>query len=432
MGKDEEISKPHQKTPSGFRLFQFQYLLVYGLTAFADWLQGTHMYQLYDGYSQASEGATPHENPYHPSHLGKATISALFITGFACSGIFGTVVGSFVDVYGRKSGVVLFCLLEIAINMMEEVEDLRVLVFGRVLGGISTSLMATAFESWMVAEHRKRKFPEDLMSQTFAYGQVINGVVAVIAGLVADEAVSAYGNIGPFRLAVVLSALVLAYVLVVWPENKGSSGQSVSQLFPNAWNMIWSEPRIMLVGFTQAFFEGAMFTFVFNWVPAMIHVYPWPNIAVGALFSTFMVCIAIGGTVYNAATTYGYPVEKCSLVIFVTAAVALSLPAIAPNSFPAVYGGFLLFETCVGASFACGGALRSKVMPEALQATIMNIFRFPLNILVIIGTSLDSWANTSQKFWVCVQWLVFAVVLQCVFVAMPPSRLPGGADKKAQ
>jgi len=39
------------------------------------------------------------------------------------------------------------------------------------------------------------------------------------------------------------------------------------------------------------------------------------------------------------------------------------------------------------------------------------------NILVIIGTSLDSVATTGQIFWVCVHWLLFAFVLQCVYIS---------------
>ena len=36
---------------------------------------------------------------------------------------------------------------------------------------------------------------------------------------------------------------------------------------------------------------------------------------------------------------------------------------------------------------------------------------------MIIGTSLDSVATTGQIFWVCVHWLLFAFVLQCVYIS---------------
>lgn len=39
---------------------------------------------------------------------------------------------------------------------MEHIPDMRLLLLGRVLGGISTSLLFSAFESWMVSEHRKQ------------------------------------------------------------------------------------------------------------------------------------------------------------------------------------------------------------------------------------------------------------------------------------
>ena len=72
------------KLKNEFQTFQFQYLLVYILTMFADWLQGTHMYALYDGY--ATKDIPEDVSEYHPSRYGKVAISTLFITGFACSG----------------------------------------------------------------------------------------------------------------------------------------------------------------------------------------------------------------------------------------------------------------------------------------------------------------------------------------------------------
>lgn len=45
---------------------------------------------------------------------------------------------------------------KVLINALEHIPDMRVLLLGRVLGGISTSLLFSAFESWMVSEHRKQ------------------------------------------------------------------------------------------------------------------------------------------------------------------------------------------------------------------------------------------------------------------------------------
>lgn len=47
-------------------------------------------------------------------------------------------------------------MMKVLINALEHIPDMRVLLLGRVLGGISTSLLFSAFESWMVSEHRKK------------------------------------------------------------------------------------------------------------------------------------------------------------------------------------------------------------------------------------------------------------------------------------
>ena len=93
-----------------------------------------------------------------------------------------------VDAHGRKRACVLFCLLEIVINTLEHIPSMPVLLLGRLLGGVSTSLLFSAFESWMVAEHRRRGFPEAWLSHTFGLAAAGNGFVAVFAGLLAQAA----------------------------------------------------------------------------------------------------------------------------------------------------------------------------------------------------------------------------------------------------
>ena len=132
----------------------------------ADWLQGTNMYTLYSSYG--------------------VDVGTLFLTGFLSSAVFGTFLGMYVDSWGRKLGCIIFCVLEIIINLMEHVPSMPLLLVGRVLGGISTSLLFTAFESWMVSEHRKRGFPESLLASTFSIASWGNGFVAILAGFFAQ------------------------------------------------------------------------------------------------------------------------------------------------------------------------------------------------------------------------------------------------------
>jgi MFS family permease len=141
--------------------------------------------------------------------------------------VFGTFVGLYVDQYGRKMGCVLFCVLEIIINTLEHFPSLGLLLVGRVLGGISTSLLFSAFESWMVTEHRARGFPDEWLARTHGLASTGNGIVAVVAGVLAQVSADAMGDIGPFRLAIALTVLCLGFVLQ-WSENYGTQVGSSS------------------------------------------------------------------------------------------------------------------------------------------------------------------------------------------------------------
>merc|ERR1711871_1491972 len=110
-----------------FRQFQFRYLLVYYIIMMADWLQGTNMYTLYQGYG--------------------VDVGSLFLTGFLSSAVFSMFVGVYVDAWGRKLGCIVYCFLEVVINICEHYNNFWLLWTSRVLGGISTSLLFSAFET---------------------------------------------------------------------------------------------------------------------------------------------------------------------------------------------------------------------------------------------------------------------------------------------
>ncbi|RKO87670.1 hypothetical protein BDK51DRAFT_17045 [Blyttiomyces helicus] len=109
------------------------------LTSVADWLQGSYIYPLYKAY-----GYDLHQ------------IAILFVVGFLSSAIFGTVIGSVADKLGRKRVCILFCIIYSASCLTKLSHQLPMLLFGRLLGGISTSLLFSVFEAWMVSEHFSR------------------------------------------------------------------------------------------------------------------------------------------------------------------------------------------------------------------------------------------------------------------------------------
>jgi MFS family permease len=245
--KSQSMKNRHQLNID-FLAFRRTYMLVYLVIMLADWMQGTHMYTLYLSYG--------------------VNISALFLTGFLSGAVFAPFLGSAVDKFGRKRSCIVYCILEIVINVMEHSTNFTVLLMGRILGGISTNLLFSAFESWMTTEHRRKGFPEEWLSRTYSQCSIVNGSMAIVAGIVAQVLEDYLGHIGPFQGAVALT--VLALVLVMgWEENYGEENagdhdsSSMMKQFMEGWRLTASDSRVWRIGLTQALSEGAMYTFVF-------------------------------------------------------------------------------------------------------------------------------------------------------------------------
>jgi hypothetical protein len=69
---------------------------------------------------------------------------------------------------GRKKAALLYVILYSISCYTKHYLDFRVLMVGRFLGGIATSLLFSAFESWIVAEHFSRGLEERWLGETFS------------------------------------------------------------------------------------------------------------------------------------------------------------------------------------------------------------------------------------------------------------------------
>ncbi|CAG8481245.1 15665_t:CDS:2 [Gigaspora rosea] len=166
-----------------------------------DWLQGPYIYAIYKSY-----GFELNE------------IAILFVTGFLSSGIFGTIIGSAADKL--------------------------------ILGGISTSLLFSVFEAWMVSEHFSRA--------TFG-----NGLVAIFSGLFANWLVERHGISSPFLAAIGFFVTAAMVIILTWKENYGSDSKNVPCFH------VMNYSRVLAIGAVQSLYEASMYIFVFLWAPLL-------------------------------------------------------------------------------------------------------------------------------------------------------------------
>jgi MFS family permease len=399
-----------------FLEFRRKYLTVYLMIMLADWMQGTHMYTLYLSYN--------------------VNISALFLTGFLSGAIFAPFLGSAVDKFGRKRSCIIYCILEIVINILEHYDDFTILLTGRVLGGISTNLLFSAFESWMTTQHRHLGFPESWLQTTYSNMSIGNGAMAIFAGIVAQVLEDNFGHIGPFQGAVALTTLALVLILG-WDENYGESQQgghessSLYHQFKEGWKATLQDSKIWRIGLTQALSEGAMYTFVFMWVPTLLSTDPPGGVPTGCVFSSLMMAITMGGMMFpvvhalvsKAIGGESSSSEMTAALIYGLASACMSIPAhcLCTNSdasscFDRILVSFVVVEFSVGLFNPVAGTLRSKYVPDNLQGGILNIFRLPLNAIVVAGTYATDVLPTYQVYMIVSACFMAAALLQATLI----------------
>jgi MFS family permease len=128
-------NKPKTADPK-FRKFQQSFCLVLSIVYLGDWLQGAYQYNLYKSFGYSID-----------------QIALFFTVGYATCAIFGLFVGVWCDVFGQRLGCLSCCMIYATSMALKCFSNIYVVIFARFLGGISTSLLFSVFESWMCKHH---------------------------------------------------------------------------------------------------------------------------------------------------------------------------------------------------------------------------------------------------------------------------------------
>lgn len=149
----------------------------------------------------------------------------------------------FISYSGRRRLCRAFCITYAGSCLLIQQPILPVLFAGRILGGLSTAILFSVFESWLVASFQG--LPATLalggnspnikaavsrtLSLTMGRAALVNGIVAAGAGVAANWIV---GQTDGFRAPFILSGilLIIAWVIIgnIWDENYGAQKSTSS------------------------------------------------------------------------------------------------------------------------------------------------------------------------------------------------------------
>ena len=417
--------KTEKEQVMSFSAFRVNYLVVHIAIMLADGLQGTHLYVLYEGYGYS--------------------VASLYCLGFLTGAITSPFIGPFVDKIGRKKAAMLYCSLEMFINWLEQFPYFYGLIVSRMIGGITTNLLFSVFESWLVTEHRRRGFAEEKLETILRDSVILSNLAAIASGFLAEFLAVRFGPVGPFEGAVACTAIALVLVATMWRENYGSDApgvQSVRGYMSSAFETIVTDTNISRIGLIQGLTEGSLQTFVFLWSPALARfaVNAPSNVvgldgngepAYGLIFGAFMACGVAGGlsepyvrqvatylvrdhdrragfgrrdtvTIDGEGEVKPAAVEFMATGLYVGCAGLLMVPYVLPAegeySFSISLFAFLVYEFMVGLYMPCEGVIRSIYMPTSSVCSVMTMLRVIVNVAVALGVISTNYVPFTTAF----------------------------------
>ncbi|KAI7706658.1 hypothetical protein KC353_g12114 [Hortaea werneckii] len=412
---------PHSPDKQAVWDFKRIYFGVYILATAADWLQGPYIYTLY----------------HDAKALPEPTVAALFTTGFIAAAVSASFVGSLADRYGRKAACLGYCLTYTLSCLSVLSADLFVLFAGRALGGggVSTTLLYSVFETWMVAEYHARELGACglKLSDMFSSSVMLSGLTAIVSGVVGEALVKWTGSkSSPFLLAATENLAVPPTTHSLSPSTEEKDHQQQSSSSAQAtYRDILRDRRLLALVFTTTAFEGSMYLFVFFWSPALKAARASsasargislenggenvPGLPFGLIFASFMSAMMLGSMATSAMNlTSNLKISsRLTLHTVALAAIALIIPVLAKASETGVFWAFAWFETCVGMYFPAMSKLKSEVVEERVRGKVYGMMRVPLNLFVVLalGSTKEGDAYRDTMFRTAGSLLLIAFVV---------------------
>jgi MFS family permease len=369
------------------------------------------------------------------------SVATLYAIGFAFGAITTPITGPLIDKFGRKKSALLYCILEIGINLLEQYPFFAGLVVSRIVGGVTTNLLSSVFETWLDTEYRFRGFDNEKYEIIMRDSVVVSNVAAIASGYLAHVLAERLGPVGPFQGAVACTALALVVIFFLWNENYGGKAVSPDEddeetskqepeksMFAygqDAFNAFRNDSRVLRVGIIQGLTVGSLQTFIFLWSPTLqtfaksalsssMGLDSAGEPAYGLIFGAFMAAGVTGGLLSpflrKITTSLLSPLAKkanleeitvdgeevrpmaveflacgCYLLASMLLLVPCVMDASDASSFSISLGAFLVYELLVGVMMPCEGVIRSLYLPSDARASMMTLPRIIVNLAVALG-----------------------------------------------
>jgi MFS family permease len=359
--------------PTRKESLKYRYLIAFVVTRSAMWAKAPYLYTLF---------MTVHKFSF-------AEIGILYLVDAVAALIFGPITGQLADLYGRK----FFCHcynVSIIINLLLRMQGSKFMAYlAQVVTGFGAGLICTTFEAWVVSESNKEfggftKEAERFRKRLFKNSNIYDAVTSIITSIICAFIYSYFGIYAPFWISIILSFLALVIIAKLWDENVPAIPKGTS-----TWDQIneamteFKKVDVLCIGLIEGIAMACLNIYLFSWTPILKQSTPG-GMNVGFIFTAMVLTMIVGTKSYEVLIVY------LQLDYYISIAGCLFLQGLLLfltyyfESFLARLIFLALFNGLTGFYCPLNSIIKSNILIEKYRALLMNLFRVPLNVYVII------------------------------------------------
>lgn len=353
--------------PASFLSFQRKFLAVFFVASVAESLDAVY-----------GESLLKHKG------LKRDDIALLLAAGNIASLFVGTILGFLTDYMGRKKACVMYCLLQMMSSLAKHSNQNAALWIATIAQGLGTSLLLCAFETWMAAEHEKSGFRPEWISETFWLMAFGGSVTAIGSGGLANFLVKwhSLGMVAPSMAAGALAGFSAIVIILWWEENSLSSHSKVWGSTKSTFQALYDK-KIVALGWTHACFDFASTVFWFLWIPTLVA--DGRELHSGIIYPCLMASEMLGSIIAAMLLCGPWNVRPEDFLrwVILCAMLSLMVPAYDYQEIGVLVTAFCIFHICYGIAWPTLARLRSIYIPTEQRASVISLFRVPVNIAVV-------------------------------------------------
>ena len=348
-----------------------RYLLAYLLARAAMWAKAPYIYTLFMSVHKFSF----------------LEIGRLYLVDAVSALIFGPITGQLADKYGRKK----FCryynysvLLNIILRLLG---DRLTAYLAQIVTGFGSGLINTTFEAWVVSESDREfmgycKEAERFRRKLFVKANLYDEIISILILIICAVIYSYLGIYAPFVISFTFSLLSLLVIAKNWKENALSKSETIMAQMKGALRE-FKKGEVLGIGLIEGIVMACLNMFLFSWTP-ILKQSTSGGMNPGFIFTSMVLTMIVGTKICKLLIVYLY----CDYFISITGCLFFQgiflILTYYKDSFLERLIFLCAFDGLIGFYNPVNSVLKSKILVEKYRALLMNLFRVPLNIYVII------------------------------------------------